>query len=59
PPAVVGLGSCRSIATSASADVPETSPNRIYDVILNTGIFSIEASARILKSLVEEYVSGE
>ena len=31
----------------------------IYDVILNTGIFSIEASARILKSLVEEYVSGE
>ncbi len=31
----------------------------IYDVILNTGIFSIEASARILKSLVEEYVAGE
>ena len=31
----------------------------IYDVILNTGIFSIEASARILKSVVEEYVSGE
>ena len=31
----------------------------VYDVILNTGIFGIEASARILKSLVEEYVSGE
>ncbi|MBT3284157.1 AAA family ATPase [Candidatus Bathyarchaeota archaeon] len=30
----------------------------IYDVILNTGIFSIEASARILKNIVEEYVSG-
>jgi cytidylate kinase len=30
----------------------------VYDVILNTGIFSIEASARILKNLVEEYVSG-
>jgi cytidylate kinase len=31
----------------------------VYDVILNTGIFSIEASARILKNIVEEYVSGE
>jgi len=31
----------------------------VYDVILNTGLFSIEASARILKNIVEEYVSGE
>jgi len=31
----------------------------VYDVILNTGLFSIEASARILKNIVEEYVSGD
>lgn len=29
----------------------------VYDVILNTGIFSIEASARILKNIVEEYLN--
>ncbi len=28
----------------------------VYDIILNTGIFSIEASARILKNIVEEYL---
>ena len=31
----------------------------IYDVILNTNLFSIEASSRILKAVVEEYLSGE
>ena len=31
----------------------------IYDVILNTDLFSIEASSRILKAIVEEYLSGE
>jgi cytidylate kinase len=31
----------------------------VYDVILNTGLFNIEASARILKNIVEEYISGE
>ena len=31
----------------------------IYDVILNTNLFSIEASQRILKAIVKEYVSGE
>ncbi len=31
----------------------------IYDVILNTNLFSIEATARILKAVVEEYISGE
>ena len=31
----------------------------IYDVILNTSLFSIEATARILKAVVEEYISGE
>jgi cytidylate kinase len=29
----------------------------VYDIILNTGIFSIEASARILKNIVEEYLN--
>lgn len=31
----------------------------IYDVILNTNLFSIEASSRILKAIVEEYIAGE
>lgn len=31
----------------------------VYDFILNTGLFSIEASARILKKIVDEYLSGE
>jgi len=31
----------------------------IYDVVLNTGLFSIEASADILKCVVEKYISGE
>ncbi len=31
----------------------------IYDVIINTNLFSVEATARILKALVEEYISGE
>jgi len=39
-----------------SVDISDLS---VYDVILNTGNFSIEASARILKNIVEEYVSGE
>jgi cytidylate kinase len=31
----------------------------VYDVILNTSLFSIEATSRILKAVIEEYVSGE
>ena len=31
----------------------------VYDVILNTSLFNIEATARILKAVVEEYISGE
>ncbi len=30
-----------------------------YDVILNTDLFGVEATARILIAIVEEYVSGE
>ena len=31
----------------------------VYDLVLNTSLFSIEASSRILKAVVEEYISGE
>lgn len=31
----------------------------VYDVILNTSLFSIEATSRILKAIVEEYIIGE
>ena len=31
----------------------------VYDVILNTGLFSVEAVANILNSIVAQYVSGE
>lgn len=31
----------------------------VYDVILNTGLFSIDAVANILKNIVDQYVSGE
>ncbi len=31
----------------------------VYDVILNTSLFSIEAVANILKNIVDQYVSGE
>lgn len=31
----------------------------VYDVILNTSLFDIEATSRILKAIVEEYISGE
>ena len=30
----------------------------IYDVILNTGLFDIEATAHILKCIVDQYISG-
>ncbi|MFC1803972.1 (d)CMP kinase [Thermoproteota archaeon] len=30
----------------------------VYDVIINTSLFSIETNARILKCIVEEYVAG-
>jgi cytidylate kinase len=29
----------------------------VYDVIINTGLFSLEATARILKNIIEEYLS--
>lgn len=29
----------------------------IYDVIINTGLFSLNAAARILKNIIEEYLS--
>jgi len=31
----------------------------VYDVFLNTGLFSVEAMAHILKNIVDQYVSGE
>lgn len=31
----------------------------VYDVILNTSLFSVEGTANILKNVVDQYVSGE
>lgn len=31
----------------------------VYDVIINTGLFSIDAVANILNNIVEQYISGE